>query len=41
MEMGALHLLNQQDAARYETLKQRKELLTKQLYQLMKADHDI
>jgi hypothetical protein len=40
LEMGALLLLNQQNAARYETLKQRKEFLTKQLYQLMKADND-
>jgi len=41
LEMGASPLLNQQDAARYKTLKQRKEDLTKQLYQSMKADNDV
>jgi hypothetical protein len=30
LEMGAPLLLNQQDTARYETLKQRKKFLTKQ-----------
>lgn len=41
MEMGAAFFLNQQDAARYEALRQRKDLLTKQLYELMKAEHEI
>ncbi len=31
-QMGVTHLLNEQDAARYETLKQRYDFLVKQLY---------
>ena len=41
-EMGANHWwLNPEAAARFAAIQQRKELLSAELYQLMKADQDI
>ncbi|CAF1200138.1 unnamed protein product [Didymodactylos carnosus] len=40
-EMGSTVLLNEQQTARYKELRESKDSLIKELYQLMKNDRDI